>query len=69
MHHRRPNIITEDGRRQRRALLEEKYARLLGNPAEDSVRANIPIEDRANIHHQVEDRASIAFQVEEDISG
>jgi hypothetical protein len=70
MYHQRrpPNILTEHGRRQRSALLEEKYARLLGNPAEDSVRANIPdqIEDRAHIPDQVEDRENIADPIEEE---
>jgi hypothetical protein len=53
---RRPNLLTEYGRRQRQALLESKYQRLLpGNPSQESARANIPIEDRANIPPQVED--------------
>jgi hypothetical protein len=65
---RPPNFLTEHGRRQRSALLEEKYARLLGNPAEDSVRAKIPdqIEDRARIPDQIEDRENIADPIEEE---
>src|ERR1700737_2706774 len=53
---RRPDLLTEYGRRQRRAVLENKYQRLrFGNPAEESARANIPFEDRANIPPPVED--------------
>ena len=63
MQNRRHHILTEDVRRQRAVALEA--SRLRGNPAEESVRANLPIVDRPII--PVADRANLPT-VEPDIS-
>jgi hypothetical protein len=67
---RRPDLLTEYGRLQRRVLLEEKYQMLRGNPAEESGRANISsqVEEDLKEDSQVEpDQLRVEEDLKEDL--